>query len=316
MKQNEYRENVYREIEGIPGDPARVLRNAPLKEYTTFRVGGPADMLVCPADEGELAALIRLAREKNIPFLILGNGSNVLIRDEGFDGLVILLRKTMGTIRVDGDVVTAGAGALLSQVAGAALEASLTGFEFASGIPGSAGGAVFMNAGAYGGEMSHVVRRVRAVLPDGSVRWFSAAEDELRFGYRHSVFCENGGVITEVEFQLAEGAREDILAAMNELNQRRRDKQPLNLASAGSTFKRPKGHFAGRLIEDSGCKGLGVGGAMVSPKHAGFVVNTGNATAQDILDLIALVQMRVKDCFGIDLEPEVRIIGSTGQKSG
>ena len=273
-----------------------VKRDEALSGYTTFKVGGPADVLVEPASVDELRAVMDIVRDERAQYVVLGNGSNVLVKDSGFRGVVIIIGEGMNSVEVDADACTvkAGAGAMLGEAARAAARESLSGLEFASGIPGSIGGGVFMNAGAYGGELSHVITGVDALMPDGSIRHFKA--DELDFGYRHSVFYENGGMIISAEMQL-------------ELNRRRVEKQPLNFPSAGSTFKRPEGYFAGKLIQDSGCQGLSVGGALVSQKHAGFIVNKGGASAQDILELIKLVQMRVMDEFGVTLETEVRIIG-------
>jgi UDP-N-acetylmuramate dehydrogenase len=286
-----------------------VRRDVMLNEYTTFKVGGPADIMVEPASVRELQAVSKIMNESGIPYTVLGNGSNVLVKDSGYRGVIILIGSKLGGITVNADECTlkAGAGSMLGEVARAAAGASLTGMEFASGIPGTAGGGVFMNAGAYGGEMSHIVKSVKAVMPDGTLREFSAGE--LNFGYRHSVFYENGGIIAEAEFQLNNGDAAEISETMKDLSRRRIEKQPLNYPSAGSTFKRPEGYFAGKLIQDAGCKGLSLGGAAVSQKHSGFIVNQGKATAQDILDLIKLVQMRVKEEFGVDLETEVRIIG-------
>ncbi|MGN1350755.1 MAG: UDP-N-acetylmuramate dehydrogenase [Anaerovoracaceae bacterium] len=285
-----------------------VERDAALSEYTTFKVGGPADLLIKPGDLLQLMAVMFIIRREQIPYVVLGNGSNVLVKDGGFRGAVILL-EAFEACEADPDtgIVSAGAGALLGEVAKAAARASLTGLEFAAGIPGSLGGGVFMNAGAYGGELSQVITEVVALMPDGLVHTFPARE--LDFGYRHSVFCENGGIVLSAEMQLAKGDPEKITETMKDLNRRRVEKQPLNYPSAGSTFKRPEGYFAGKLIQDAGCRGLSVGGALVSPKHAGFIVNKGGATAQDILDLIHLVQLRVKETSGVDLETEVRIIG-------
>ena len=283
------------------------MRDALMKDYTTFKIGGPADLLIQPSSEEELVQAVSFLRRGKIPVTVLGNGSNVLVKDGGIRGAVIRIGKNMAGIRTEGTELTAGAGALLSAAAAAAAGADLAGMEFASGIPGSVGGAVFMNAGAYGGEMSQIVVSCRALMPDGSMREFPA--DQLEFGYRRSIFAKNGGIVTSCTMKLREGKKEEILARMKELNGRRTEKQPLNFPSAGSTFKRPEGYFAGKLIQDSGCRGLRVGGARVSQKHAGFVINEGGATAADVIQLIRLGQMRVKDCFGVDLEPEVRIIG-------
>lgn len=301
-------EYIYEKLRGVMSDASDVKTGEPLSGYTTFRTGGPADVLVEPASEADLAAVLGVLREENKPYIVLGNGSNVLVKDEGFRGVVVVIGTGLGGVEVDEEnaVVRAGAGAMLGEVARAAARGSLSGLEFASGIPGSLGGGVFMNAGAYGGEMAQVVTSVRALMPDGKVREFKS--DELDFSYRHSVFTKNGGVILSAVMQLEKGDAAQINETMKDLNRRRVEKQPLNYPSAGSTFKRPEGYFAGKLIQDAGCKGLSVGGALVSQKHSGFIVNTGNATSQDILDLIKLVQLRVKEEFGVDLETEVRII--------
>ena len=300
-------EKVFRELSGIIRSEDGLVRDALMKDYTTFKIGGPADLLIQPSSEEELVQAVSFLRRGKIPVTVLGNGSNVLVKDGGIRGAVIRIGKNMAGIRTEGTELTAGAGALLSAAAAAAAGADLAGMEFASGIPGSVGGAVFMNAGAYGGEMSQIVVSCRALMPDGSMREFPA--DQLEFGYRRSIFAKNGGIVTSCTMKLREGKKEEILARMKELNGRRMEKQPLNFPSAGSTFKRPEGYFAGKLIQDSGCRGLRVGGARVSQKHAGFVINEGGAIAADVIQLIRLVQMRVKDCFGVDLEPEVRIIG-------
>lgn len=299
---------IYDKVLNIIGDENRIKRDELLKAHTTFRIGGPADLMVMPASADEIVKLTDLFKTENIKYIILGNGSNVLASDAGYRGVVIKIGKDMSYVSRTEKKITAGAGTILSAVSSEAAKASLTGMEFASGIPGSIGGAVFMNAGAYGGEMSQIVTAVTAVMPDGTIKKITK-EDGFDFGYRHSVFCDNGAVIVEVEVELTEGVSEEIYAYMKDLTGRRVEKQPLNFPSAGSTFKRPEGYFAGKLIQDAGCKGLSVGGALVSPKHAGFIVNNGGATSEDILNLIKLVQMRVKDEFGVDLETEVRIIG-------
>lgn len=299
--------SLYEMLKNVIGDEDRVLRDVPMKEYTTFRAGGNADLMAVPADEEELNGVLEVLHRENVPYFVLGNGSDVLVRDGGYHGVILHVGKAMSDIRVEGERLTAQAGALLSAAASEAAKHSLTGMEFASGIPGSIGGAVFMDAGAYDGEMKMIVESVRALMPDGTVRSFSG--EELDFSYRHSVFMENEAVILSAVLKLEKGDRAAIDAKMKDLNQRRVSKQPLEKASAGSTFKRPEGYFAGKLIDDAGCRGLSVGAAQVSPKHAGFIVNNGGATASDILDLIALVQMKVKEDFGVELHPEVRIIG-------
>ena len=300
-------EQVYRDLSGLVRDENCIVRDALMKNYTTFRIGGPADLLIQPSSEEELIRIAAYLRQKDISAVVLGNGSNVLVKDGGIRGVVIKIGKNMGNIRTEGEEITAEVGALLSAAALAAADGGLTGMEFAAGIPGSVGGAVFMNAGAYGGEMSQIIVSCRALMPDGALREFS--KEELKLGYRTSVFSQNGGIVTSCRIKLQAGDRETIYGYMRELAGRRTEKQPLNLPSAGSTFKRPEGYFAGKLIQDSGCRGLRVGGARISQKHAGFVVNETDASAEDVIRLIRLVQMRVRDCFGVDLEPEVRIIG-------
>ena len=288
--------------------PAQVLEHEPLARHTTMRVGGPADLLFSPASESELTFAVRAAREAGMPVRIIGNGSNLLVLDGGLRGLTIRLGEAFSEISVDGDRISAQAGALLSRVAAAARDAALTGLEFASGIPGSVGGGMAMNAGAYGGQLSDVFERCRALDPEtGEISMLGP--DEMALGYRESAALKRGLIVTSAVFCLKKGDRAEIQAKMDDLNARRRDKQPLNLPSAGSTFKRPEGYFAGALIEQAGLKGLRVGGASVSEKHAGFVVNDAGATAGDVLALIRLVQARVLENSGVQLETEVRILG-------
>ena len=287
---------------------AQVLEHEPMARHTTMRVGGPAEILFSPAGEGELLFAVREAKRAGAPFRIIGNGSNLLVLDGGLPGLTIRLGEAFSKISVDGNQIRAQAGALLSRVAAAARDASLTGLEFASGIPGSAGGGMAMNAGAYGGQLSDVFEGCRALDPEtGIISALGPAE--MALGYRESAALSRGLIVTEAAFRLTAGDRSAIQAKMDDLSARRREKQPLNLPSAGSTFKRPEGHFAGALIEQAGLTGLRVGGACVSEKHAGFVVNDRNATARDVLDLIRLVQARVLEHSGVRLETEVRILG-------
>lgn len=287
---------------------AQVLEHEPMARHTTMRVGGPAEILFSPASEGELLFAVREAKRAGAPFRIIGNGSNLLVLDGGLPGLTIRLGEAFSKISVDGNQIRAQAGALLSRVAAAARDASLTGLEFASGIPGSAGGGMAMNAGAYGGQLSDVFEGCRALDPEtGIISALGPAE--MALGYRESAALSRGLIVTEAAFRLTAGDRSAIQAKMDDLSARRREKQPLNLPSAGSTFKRPEGYFAGALIEQAGLKGLRVGGACVSDKHAGFVVNDRNATARDVLDLIRLVQARVLEHSGVRLETEVRILG-------
>lgn len=287
--------------------PERLLVHEPMSKHTTFRIGGPADYLVFPATVQEVSNVLHIAKQYNVPVTILGNGSNVLVLDGGIRGVVLKFGSEMGYIRHKGHTVYAGAGALLAKVSKYAAQYNLTGFEFAIGIPGSIGGAVFMNAGAYEGEMSQVVQAVTAVCQDGVLRRF--VRDQLNFGYRHSVFQENGCLICEVELALLNGENNSIRVLLDDYTTKRQTKQPIEMPSAGSTFKRPQGHFAGTLIEQAGLKGASVGGAQVSIKHAGFIVNAGGATAQDVLALISEVQDRVYQQFGVALHPEVKILG-------
>lgn len=282
--------------------------NAPMTEHTTFKIGGAADILIFPSNAQEVAQIFKLIEEFKIPCTILGNGSNVLVLDNGIRGAVLKFSdKFFGNIRRDGTKIVAGAGAKLKDVSNFAAENNLCGMEFAVGIPGSIGGAVFMNAGAYDGEMKNVVAQVTAVTPAGELKIFSG--EDLNLGYRQSIFQTNNCAICEVELNLNFGDYNEIRNKMADFTQKRESKQPLELPSAGSTFKRPKGYFAGTLIDQTGLKGLRIGGAMISEKHAGFVVNVGNATAADVLNLIEEVKRRVNEVHGVNLTPEVRIIG-------
>lgn len=286
--------------------PERFLENEPMSRHTTFRVGGPAEMMFFPASAQELVQAMSLAREAGVETHVVGNGSNLLVRDGGVKGLTIVLGEHFSQVRVEGTRLHAQAGVLLSRAAAVAQEAGLAGLEFASGIPGTLGGGCAMNAGAYGGQMSDVLVSAEVLL-DGEVKTLNL--EEMQMGYRTTRPLREGGIVLSATFQLHEDDKEEIHERMRDLNARRRDKQPLNMPSAGSTFKRPEGHFAGALIEGCGLKGCTIGGAQVSQKHAGFVVNTGSATAQDILDLIAHIQRVVKQETGVDLEPEVKMMG-------
>lgn len=281
--------------------------NEPMSRHTTFNIGGPADYLLFPSDMEQLSKIFVLLKSYDIPHTILGNGSNVLVLDKGIRGAVIKMHAPMSYKRCEGNRIVAGAGAYLKHVSKFAADNGLTGMEFACGIPGSLGGAVFMNAGAYDGEMAGIVARVKTVTHNGKILTYE--KDELDFGYRHSVFQHNGQAICEITLELAAGDRDAIQAKIDDFTQRRESKQPLEMPSAGSTFKRPQGYFAGTLIDETGLKGLQVGGAQISTKHAGFVVNSGNATAADVLNLIKEVQERVYAKNGVRLFPEVRIIG-------
>ena len=285
----------------------RVREEEYLRHHTTFKIGGPADLFVEPTTMAELSFALRTIYEFDVPVTIIGCGSNILVKDGGIRGAVVSVRHMTQIMDCNDNVLCIGSGYMLKDASEFAWENGLTGLEFAIGIPGTLGGAVFMNAGAYDGEMSHVVTAVRAVDFQGNIKEYDASH--LDFGYRHSVFHDNHEVIGEVIMTLKPGDKAAIKARMDELTEKRESKQPLEFASAGSTFKRPPGYFAGTLIEQTGLKGLSVGDAQVSHKHAGFVINTGSASAKDVLDLIAEVQRRVYDQHGVHLEPEVRMIG-------
>ncbi len=287
-----------------------VTRDASMAAATTFKVGGPADLLVDipPAKATAVtAALIRHCRREDIPFFWLGNGSNLVVGDKGIRGAVLRIDSREALVRIADNTITAPAGITLARLAVFARDNGLTGLEFAHGIPGTLGGGVYMNAGAYDGQLADVLQTVTAVTPDGDVVTLSASQ--LDMGYRHTNLMERGYIVTEATVRLAPGDRATIAARMRELMERRREKQPLEYPSAGSFFKRPTGHFAGALIEQAGLKGYRVGGAMVSDKHAGFVINTGEATAADICCLRDAVRDKVQERFGVTLEPEVRFVG-------
>ena len=285
----------------------RFTEGEPLDRHTTFRIGGPAALYASPESEDALCRLLDAAVRAGAPVLVLGNGSNLLVRDGGFDGRVVHLSKGLDRVTVEGTLLTAGGGALLSRVAVTAMEHGLAGLAFAHGIPGSVGGGVYMNAGAYGGEMAQVVETVKYWTRDGL---HCRPGTDMAFGYRHSRLMEEQGVVLSASFRLTPGSREQIQADMRELMARRKEKQPLEYPSAGSFFKRPTGYFAGALIEQAGLKGFSVGGAQVSEKHAGFIVNRNHATARDVIDLMEQVQQRVQAQAGVKLENEVRIVGS------
>ena len=289
----------------VPSENVR--QQEPMAAHTTFRVGGPADVFVTVSEEEQLRKILEYLDLTGWSYFLLGCGSNLLVSDRGYRGVVIRLDGAFGGVRVDGRRITAGSSALLSQVARAACENSLCGLEFASGIPGSVGGGVRMNAGAYGGEMAQVVRTVRVMYKDGSI--MELDNNTMEFGYRSSVLKDRPYVVLDVTMELEEGKKEEILERMKELAARRREKQPLEYASAGSTFKRPEGYFAGKLIMDAGMRGARIGGARVSDKHCGFIINDGTATAADIAELIEEVTETVKEKFGVRLEPEVIFLG-------
>ena len=298
------------ELQNVMGGSG-IFMEEPMKKHTTFRVGGPADVLVQP-DETALAAILALCRQYHVSYSFIGNGSNLLVGDKGIRGVVIEMTDPMGNIEVDGTQITAQAGAMLSKIANTAASNGLGGMEFAAGIPGSMGGAVTMNAGAYGGEMSQVVESVVVLDKDGERMELDNAT--MEFGYRNSTIRHSSFIVMEVSFLLQEGKKEEILATMEELAARRREKQPLEYPSAGSTFKRPEGYFAGKLIMDAGLRGKQIGGARVSDKHCGFIINTGDATASDVRELIRTVQEQVKEQFHVTLEPEVVFLENQGEK--
>ena len=291
---------------------ANVKLEEPMKNHTTFRIGGPADALALPKTPEEVAEVVRFCHEHAQSYYVLGNGSNLLVSDEGYRGLVLQLYRNFNDIQVNGETITVQSGAMLAAVARTAYQTGLTGLEFASGIPGTIGGAVVMNAGAYGGEMKNVLKEVTVLTKEGEVLVIPAKALEL--GYRTSVIPKNGWIVLGAVLQLKKGDQEQILARMEELKEQRITKQPLDLPSAGSTFKRPEGYFAGKLIMDAGLRGFTVGGAQVSEKHCGFVVNRGNATAADVWELICEVKRRVKEMTGVELEPEVKLLGDFPQR--
>ena len=333
-------DELIKELTQIAG-PENVQRSVSMAEHTSFRAGGPADLFVTPQTEQQLQEILQKLAGQGVPHMVLGNGSNILVRDGGYRGVIVHIGTAFNHIRREGDTLICGSGTLLSAAAKRAAAEGLTGLEFASGIPGSVGGAVFMNAGAYGGEIRDVLEHARVLVPAGAAQDAPTEEsprskaaaipvgalravseiravlpafaeltaEELDMGYRHSRLHESGEIVTEAVFSLKPGDPEEIRATMAELAAKRNAKQPVTYPSAGSFFKRPEGYFAGKLIQDAGLKGLTVGGAQVSQLHSGFIINIGGATATDILQLMQIVRARVQEQFGVLLEPEVRIIG-------
>ncbi len=288
-------------------DKEHVLCDEPMCKHTTFRVGGPADYFVMPKNIEEIQKIVAFCKASKMPYYVVGNGSNLLVSDAGYRGVVIQIYKSMSEILVEGTSIKVQAGALLSKIGAVALEAGLGGFEFAAGIPGTVGGAVVMNAGAYGGEMKDILKCATVLTPEGNI--LTLYKEELELGYRTSIVAKKEYVVLEAEFELKVDEREAIRAKMDELKVQRVTKQPLEYPSAGSTFKRPEGYFAGKLIQDAGLRGFQVGGAQVSEKHCGFVINAGDATAADILELMKQVSDKVMQEFGVALEPEVKMLG-------
>ena len=285
----------------------QVKKDEPMKIHTTFRVGGPASYFVTPETEEEVAKVIEVCTQENVPYYIVGNGSNLLVSDQGYEGVIIQIYKQMNRVEITENEIHAQAGALLSVIANRAMEAELTGFEFAAGIPGTLGGACVMNAGAYGGEMKDVLKEVTVLTDEGE--FLTIPKEELELGYRTSVIAKKGYIVIEAVLELKSGNADEIRAYMDELKEKRITKQPLEYPSAGSTFKRPEGYFAGKLIQDADLRGFQVGGAQVSEKHCGFVINKDHATAADIVELMQQVSDRVEEKFGVKLEPEVKRLG-------
>ena len=305
-KVNNLREEIIKRLEQTV-ESDRFLREEPMKKHITFRVGGPAACFLTPSTKEQIREILHICQEEKTPYFILGNGSNLLVSDQGFDGVVLQVYKNMNQVTVEGEHLRVQAGALLSATARKALEAGLTGMEFAAGIPGTMGGAAVMNAGAYGGEMKDILESVTVLTPEGEQKELN--NEELQLGYRTSVVKEKGYIVLEAVLSLKKGDPEAIKSRMDELKEQRVTKQPLEYPSAGSTFKRPEGYFAGKLIQDAGLRGYQVGGAQVSEKHCGFVINAGGATAKDVRTLMDNVRDIVYKKYGVTLEPEVKFLG-------
>lgn len=301
-----FEEIIYKLTEIVGGD--NVVKNAPMSEHTSFKAGGCADLLVEPKNIEDLKDTLKFLAGSDYPYMVLGNGSNILVKDGGYRGVIVKIGSGFNYVNIEGTDISCGAGTLLSVTSRAAAAEGLSGFEFASGIPGSVGGAVFMNAGAYDGEIKNILTKIRVLSKNGREDKYIGVE-ELDMGYRHTALHESEDIVIEAVFHLEEGNIDEIKDRIAELTARRNSKQPVAFPSAGSFFKRPVGYFAGKLVEDAGLKGLSVGGAQVSELHSGFIINKGGATATDILQLMEIVQHAVMDKFGVMLEPEVRIIG-------
>lgn len=299
-------QNIKELINGIVN--CRILADEPMKNHTSFKIGGNADFIAEPENENQIIALLKVLAENNIPYFVMGNGSNILVGDKGIRGVVIKLADSMSDCSVNGNEISAGSGIKLSRLAKTALDNSLGGMEFASGIPGTLGGAVYMNAGAYGGEMKDIVKSV-TYIDTKTLDVKTIDSKDCDFDYRHSVFSSGDKIITGATLKLDKKDKNEIAALMKDLSERRTSKQPLDKPSAGSTFKRPTGYFAGTLIQDAGLKGKRIGGAEVSTKHSGFIINADGATARDVLDLVEYVKKEVKDKFGVELEPEIKTVG-------
>lgn len=295
--------NLFKEVI----EEGKILIDEPMKKHTSFKIGGPVDILVVPGNTEEILKSIKICKDQNIDYMIIGNGSNLLVKDKGIRGVIIKIADNFKNIEIDKDKIIVEAGALLSTISKKALKSSLSGFEFAGGIPGTIGGAVTMNAGAYGGEMKDVVEMVKCIDKDGNV--INLSNEDMHFAYRKSRVEEEHLIVLEVVLKLKKSSYDEIKIEMDQLNKKRTTKQPINLPSGGSTFKRPTGYYAAKLIEDAGLKGTKYGDAQVSDKHAGFIVNLGGATSHDVLSLVSLVKNTVVDKFGVELETEVKIIG-------
>jgi len=305
----EYQLKINCMLEELTADfKGEVLKDEPLKAHTYFKIGGPASLFAVPEDTEDLKTVLKLIKKYEIEHFVMGNGTNILASDDGFKGIIVKIGENFNKLQRDGKKVTAGAGILLSSLAKYFANEGLAGFEFASGIPGYLGGAVPINAGAYGGEMKDVVTRVKCMDMDGNIHEFS--NEEMEFAYRHTKLSDSEYIVLEAEFMLNPANTEDIMEKIRDLNEKRTSKQPLNLPSAGSTFKRPVNGYASKLIEDAGLKGLRYRGAMVSDKHSGFIVNYDNACCEDVLSLMRIVISTVYDKFGIKLEPEIKIVGT------
>ncbi|WP_019230461.1 UDP-N-acetylmuramate dehydrogenase [Sedimentibacter sp. B4] len=306
----EYQSKIYELYKDMTSNiKGRVLKDEPLKNHTYFKIGGPAGILAEPENTEDLKTVLKLIKKHDVDCFIIGNGTNLLVSDDGYNGVIVKIGENFDYFSKVENKVTVGAGTLLSVLAKYLARESLAGFEFASGIPGYIGGAVYMNAGAYGGEMKDVVKKVRCIDLDGNMHEFT--NEEMEFSYRHTKLTDSDLIVLEAELELTYGNKDEIMEIIRDLNEKRITKQPLNLPSAGSTFKRPANGYASKLIEDAGLKGLRYKGAMVSDKHSGFVVNYDNATCEDVLGLMRIVISTVNDKFGIILEPEIKIVGTT-----
>ncbi|WFD10822.1 UDP-N-acetylmuramate dehydrogenase [Tepidibacter hydrothermalis] len=300
------KQNIYDKLCEIIGEE-NILVDEPMKNHTSFKIGGPADILVTPTDENQLKEIMKYIKKESIPYFLMGNGSNLLVRDGGIRGVVVKIAQNYNKFEINENIIKAQSGILLSTLAKHIAKNCYKGFEFASGIPGTLGGAIAMNAGAYGGEMKDVVKSVKVLNQQGEI--VELSNEEMEFGYRTSLVNKEKLIVLEVKLSLEKGNYEDIKNILDDLTVKRTTKQPLNVPSAGSTFKRPEGYYAGKLIEDSGLKGVRLKGAQVSDKHSGFVINAGGATAQDIMELIEFIKKTVYDKFKVELNEEVKIVG-------